>query len=190
MTRKLFAAVVLSFLTVSALYAQKPVICAVTDIEDDPTNGLEMCRSLFTEYYLAELMTHSKVNVLDTKSVQTALGTLKLERGRKMTAKQFEQLCAQLKCGALCLVGMKREKDGKMLAEVRIVDKNGKTLGSVSALMNGVGDTDSVSARLARSSAVIIRKANGSLLSGDSDLGEEFIYKKLPNTVKSTYGKE
>ena len=182
MIRKLVAAVALSVLAASAVYAQKPVVCAVTDIEDDPTNGLEMCRSLFTEYYLAELMTHSKVSVLDTKNVQTALVSLKQERGRKLTAKQIERLCAELKCGALCLVSMKREKDGKMLTAVQIVDKAGKVLGSVSAQMNGVGDTDSVSSLLAGKCAVILRKLRG-IEDAESKKDETQSGESLPSTV-------
>ena len=71
-------------LSAFALYAQKPVHSAVTDIEDDPANGLEMCRSLFNEYFLSELTTHSKINMIDTASVQKAVNKLKLSRGRAM----------------------------------------------------------------------------------------------------------
>ena len=102
MIRKLLAVVVLSALA-SLAYAQKPVVSAVTDIQDDPTNGLEMCRSLFIEYFLSELTTHAKVNVLDTKTVQKALGDLKFEHGKKLTKKEIGALCGKLNCGALCL---------------------------------------------------------------------------------------
>ena len=88
MIRKLLAVVVLSVLTAAAAYAQKPVVCAVTDIQDDPTNGLEMCRSLFIEYFLSELTTHAKVNVLDTRTVQNAIGALKFEHGKKTYPKR------------------------------------------------------------------------------------------------------
>ena len=188
MIRKLFAAVVLSVVTAGAAYAQKPVVSAVTDIQDDPTNGLEMCRSLFIEYFLSELTTHAKVNVLDTKTVQTAIGKLKFEHGKKLTKKEIGALCDQLKCGALCLVGMKREKDGKMLATVELVDKNGKLLGTVSAQMDGVGDTDSISSKLARDSATILRQINGSVLAGNEiDKGTDSIYNALPSTVTNIY---
>lgn len=66
----------------------KPVVCAVTDIQDDPTNGLEMCRSLFIEYFLSELTTHAKVNVLDTRTVQNAIGALKFEHGKNLPQKR------------------------------------------------------------------------------------------------------
>ena len=123
MIRKLLAVVVLSVLTAAVAYAQKPVVCAVTDIQDDPTNGLEMCRSLFIEYFLSELTTHAKVNVLDTRTVQNAIGALKFEHGKKLTPKEIGELCDKLKCSALCLVAMKREKNGKMIASVELVDK-------------------------------------------------------------------
>ena len=191
MIRKLLAVVVLSVLTAAAAYAQKPVVCAVTDIQDDPTNGLAMCRSLFIEYFLSELTTHAKVNVLDTRTVQNAIGALKFEHGKKLTPKEIGELCDKLKCSALCLVAMKREKNGKMIASVELVDKTGKVLGNVSAQMDGVGDTDAISSKLARDSAIIIRKINGTVLAGNEiDNGTNSIYNALPSTVTNIYDAE
>ena len=109
MFRKLtvFAAVMLAAVS---LYAQKPVSAAVTDIVDDPANGLEMCRSLFNEYFLSELTTHVKVTMLDTASVQKAITEMQLSRGVALTEKQISELCAKLKTDALCLVRMSRGK--------------------------------------------------------------------------------
>ncbi len=188
MIRKLLAAVVLSVLTAAVAYAQKPVVCAVTDIQDDPTNGLEMCRSLFIEYFLSELTTHAKVNVLDTRTVQNAIGELKFEHGKKLAPKEIGALCDKLKCSALCLVAMKREQNGKMLATIQLVDKTAKILGTISAQMDGVGDTDAISSKLARDSAVIIRQINGTVLAGNEiDNGTDSIYKALPSTVTNIY---
>jgi hypothetical protein len=139
MIQKLFAVGILSLLTIAAAYAQKPVISAVTDIEDDPSNGMEMCRSLFNEYFLSELTTHAKVNMLDTKTVQTAISDLKIPRGKKLNTQQVMDLCKKLKVDAICLVFMKREKNTKILVDVRILCKTGKTLGNVSATMEGSG---------------------------------------------------
>ncbi len=188
MVRKLLAVVALSLLGALSAFAQKPVVSAVTDIQDDPTNGLEMCRSLFIEYFLSELTTHAKVNVLDTKTVQKAIGDLKFEHGKKLSKQEIGALCAKLKCGALCLVGMKREKNGKMEATIKLVDKNGKLLGTVSAQMDGVGDTDSISSKLARDSAAILRQINGTVLAGSEiDNRTDTVYNALPSTVTNLY---
>lgn len=187
MIRKLLAVVVLSAFA-SLAYAQKPVVSAVTDIQDDPTNGLEMCRSLFIEYFLSELTTHAKVNVLDTKTVQKAIGELKFEHGKQLTDKEIGALCGKLNCGALCLVSMKRENGGKMAVTVKLVEKNGKLLGTVSAQMDGVGDTDSISSKLARDSAAILRQVNGTVLAGNEiDKGTDSLYNALPSTVTNLY---
>ena len=69
MLKKIFIAAVFSVAALCA-FAQKSVNTAITDIEEDPTNGLEMTRCLFNEYYLAELTTHSKVTVSDSATVQ------------------------------------------------------------------------------------------------------------------------
>ena len=148
-------------LSAFALYAQKPVHSAVTDIEDDPANGLEMCRSLFNEYFLSELTTHSKINMIDTASVQKAVNKLKLSRGRALTRKEIGNLCSEMKTDALCLVKMSRGKNKSIDITVRIVDVSGKTAGTVSASMKGIGDTDATSHNLARSCAVILRKLRG-----------------------------
>ena len=188
MVRKLLAVVALSLLGALSAFAQKPVVSAVTDIQDDPTNGLEMCRSLFIEYFLSELTTHAKVNVLDTKTVQKAIGELKFEHGRKLSKKEIGALCGKLKCGALCLVGMKREGNGKMAVNIDLVDKNGKLLGTISAQMDGVGDTDSISSKLARDSAVILRRINGTALVGSEiDNRMDSVYNTLPSTVTNLY---
>ena len=144
-----------------SLYAQKPVAAAVTDIEDDPANGLEMCRSLFNEYYLSELTTHAKVNMLDTATIQNSITKLKLSRGQKLSEKQIQQLCQSLKTDALCLVKMARGKDKAIVITVDIADKDGKKAGTVTASMKGISDTDSVSSNLAKESARILRKLRG-----------------------------
>ena len=148
-------------LAASVLYAQKPVAAAVTDIEDNPSNGLEMCRSLFNEYFLSELTTHAKVNMLDTASIQKAIAKLKLSRGEKLTAKQISSLCKNLKTDALCLIEMSRTGKEAIHITVRIVDRNGKERGKVKGSMKGIGDTDATSNELARKSAVILRKIRG-----------------------------
>ena len=162
MFRKLlvFAAVML---TAVSLYAQKPVSAAVTDIVDDPANGLEMCRSLFNEYFLSELTTHVKVTMLDTASVQEAISKMQLSRGVALTEKQISELCSRLKTDALCLVRMSRVSDKKksINVSVELVANTGKTIGKVSADMKGIGDTDAVSHSLARECAVILRKLRG-----------------------------
>jgi len=148
-------------LTAISLYAQKPVTAAVTDIEDDPANGLEMCRSLFNEYFLSELTTHAKVNMLDTASIQKAVAELKFSRGRDLTEKQIQELCGKLKSDALCLVKMSRGKNSAIDISVKIVDKNGQNTGKASASMKGIGDTDSVSNAIAENCAEILRKIRG-----------------------------
>ena len=145
-------------LAATALYAQKPVTAAVTDIEDSPANGLEMCRSLFNEYFLSELTTHAKVNMLDTASIQKVLAGMKLSRGQNLTEKQIQEICTKLKTDALCLVKMARGKNNGIDISVRIVDKDGKETGNASASMQGIGDTDSVSNAIADNCAKILRK--------------------------------
>ncbi|MBQ9336693.1 MAG: hypothetical protein IJS14_05280 [Lentisphaeria bacterium] len=161
MFRKLFvfAAVML---TAVSLYAQKPVAAAVTDIVDDPGNGLEMCRSLFNEYFLSELTTHVKVTVLDTASVQKAINEMQLSRGIELTDKQIAELCDKLKTDALCLVKMARgNKKNAVAVTVDVVSRDGKKLGQVSASMKGIGDTDATSHAMAGKCAVILRKIRG-----------------------------
>ena len=148
-------------LAASVLYAQKPVAAAVTDIEDNPSNGLEMCRSLFNEYFLSELTTHAKVNMLDTASIQKTITKQKLSRGSKLSAKQISNLCKSLKTDALCLIKMSRTGKEAIHITVRIVDRNGKERGTVKASMKGIGDTDATSNELAGKSAVILRKIRG-----------------------------
>ena len=148
-------------LSAFALYAQKPVVAAVTDIEDDPANGLEMCRSLFNEYFLSELTTHSKINMVDTATVQKSVTGLKLSRGRTLSQKEIISFCSATKTDALCLVKMARGKDKSIVITVRIVDNSGKNIGKVSSSMKGIGDTDATSHNLARSCAVILRKLRG-----------------------------
>ena len=160
MLHKFFIAAAVLF-SAFALYAQKPVSAAVSDIEDDPANGLEMCRSLFNEYFLSELTTHEKVNMLDTKTVQKALSDLDLSRGRNLTEKEIKDLCAKLKTDALCLAKMSRGAKNAIVIAVKIVDKNGKKVGKVTASMKGIGDTDATSHTMARECAVILRKMRG-----------------------------
>jgi len=148
-------------LAASVLYAQKPVAAAVTDIEDNPSNGLEMCRSLFNEYFLSELTTHAKVNMLDTASIQKAIAKSKLTRGEKLSAKQISSLCKDLKTDALCLIEMSRLSKEAINVTVRIVDRNGKVRGSAKTSMKGIGDTDAASNQLARECAVILRRIRG-----------------------------
>ena len=166
----------------SALYAQKPVAAAVTDIEDNPSNGLEMCRSLFNEYFLSELTTHAKINMLDTASVQKAIAKLKLSRGQKMTAKQISSLCDNLKTDALCLIEMSRTGKEAIHITVNIVDRNGRKRGKVKASMKGIGDTDAVSNKLAGKSAVILRKIRG-IDETESERKEKQEAQPLPSTV-------
>ena len=155
----LTAAAVLLF--AFSLYAQKPVSAAVTDIEDDPSNGLEMCRSLFNEYFLSELTTHAKVNMLDTASIQKSVAKLQLSRGQDLSEKQLKELCEKLQTDALCLVKMARNAKKEIVITVKLVNRDGKKIGSVSAAMKGIGDTDSVSSVLAGKCAVILRKLRG-----------------------------
>ena len=150
-----------ALLTATVVYAQKPVVTAISDIEDDPGNGLEMCRSLFNEYYLSELTTHAKVNTVDTASVQKAIAKLNIQRGLKLSAKQIDALCKELKADALCLVQMKRNAKGKIAVSVKMVSAEGNVLGESSADMEGIGDTDAASTRLALESARVLRKLNG-----------------------------
>ena len=156
-----FLTAVAVLVSACSLYAQKPVSSAVSDIEDDPSNGLEMCRSLFNEYFLSELTTHEKVNMLDTKTVQKALSDLDLSRGRNLTEKEIKDLCAKLKTDALCLVRMTRKAKNAIAITVRIVDNNGKEAGKVTASMKGIGDTDATSHAMARECAVVLRKMRG-----------------------------
>lgn len=160
MTRKLFIAAA-ALLSSLALYAQKPVVAAVTDIEDDPSNGLEMCRSLFNEYYLSELTTHSKVTMLDTATIQKEITKLQVQRGAAMDAKQIGSLCSALKADALCLVKMKRTDKNAISITVSMVSRDGRKLGSVNAVMEGIGDTDAVSSKLAIESARLLRTLRG-----------------------------
>ncbi|MBQ6599730.1 MAG: hypothetical protein IJH79_19445 [Lentisphaeria bacterium] len=160
MLHKLLIAVAVLF-SAFALYAQKPVTAAVSDIEDDPANGLEMCRSLFNEYFLSELTTHAKINMMDTASIQKSVAELNLPRGRDLTEKEIKDLCAKLKTDAICLVKMSRGSKNVIDVSVKIVDNKAKTAGTVSASMKGIGDTDSTSHSMARECAHILRKMRG-----------------------------
>ncbi len=148
-------------LTAFAVYAQKPVFAAVTDIEDDPANGLEMCRSLFNEYFLSELTTHAKINMIDTASIQKKISEMKLVRGEKLTEKQIKELCAKLKIDAICLVKMAKNAKNEIAIAVKLIDKDGKDAGKAEATMKGIGDTDSTSYVLAKQCAVYLRKIRG-----------------------------
>lgn len=148
-------------LIAGAVFAQKPVVTAVTDVEDSPSNGMEMCRSLFNEYYLSVLSTHSKVNTVDTASVQKAIAKLKIRRGVKLSAKQISALCRELKTNALCLVKVSRQGKNSIRIKVGVVTANGKRAGMVSAVMEGIGDTDAASSKLALESAKLLRKSAG-----------------------------
>ncbi|MBO4632204.1 MAG: hypothetical protein J5858_09800 [Lentisphaeria bacterium] len=170
-------------LTAISLYAQKPVTAAVTDIEDDPANGLEMCRSLFNEYFLSELTTHAKVNMLDTASVQKALSGLKISRGQALTEKQIQELCAKLKSDALCLVKMSRGKNSSIDISVKIVDKSGKEIGQTTASMKGIGDTDSASDAIAGICTKYLWKIRGIDEAESQKVEAQSKEKPLPSTV-------
>ena len=180
MFHKILTAFVLLFAACS-LYAQKPVAAAVTDIEDDPSNGLEMCRSLFNEYFLSELTTHAKVNMLDTASVQKTIAKLKLSRGNKLTEKEVSTLCRNLKTDALCLIKMSRTGKEAIHITVRIVKRDGKQCGLIKASMKGIGDTDTTSYQLASKCAVILRKIRGINETEYRKMEKEA--KPLPSTV-------
>ena len=180
MLHKILTAAAILF-AAGSLYAQKPVAAAVTDIEDNPSNGLEMCRSLFNEYFLSELTTHAKINMLDTASTQNQINKLELSRGQDLSAEQIKKLCSALKTDALCLLKMSRGDKNSIVATVKIVDKNGKTAGTVKESMKGIGDTDAVSRTLAGSSAKILRKIRG--INEKEDRKSEEKTPPLPSTV-------
>ena len=170
-------------LTAFSLYAQKPVSAAVTDIEDDPANGLEMCRSLFNEYFLSELTTHAKVNMLDTASIQKKVAEMKLSRGSNLTEKQIKELCGKLKTDALCLVKMAKDAKNNIAITVKMVDQNGKNIGEVKSTMKSIGDTDVVSHDMARKCAVILRKLRGIDEKESQKAEKQSEAKPLPSTV-------
>lgn len=159
MLHKLFLSAVV-LLTAATVYAQKPIKSAVTDIEDNPANGLEMCRSLFNEYFLSDLTTHVKVTMLDTATVQKAILKLKYKRGTALSDKQIQALCKELKLDAICLVSLARP--GKnMVVTIKIKQNTGKQLGVVSAQIESISDTDTISTKLAAECAVIMRALRG-----------------------------
>lgn len=158
--KKIFFAAFLSVVALCA-FAQKSVKTAITDIEEDPTNGLEMTRCLFNEYYLAELTTHSKVTVADSATLQKKITALKIPRGVRLSAKNVKALCKALDAKALCLVSMKRNAKVKGVdVSIRIVDMNNKLLGSCNGVMKGIGEAGKLSALLAAKSAPIVRSAD------------------------------
>lgn len=161
MFKKLFLTAAVSLIALGA-YAQKPLLAAITDIEEDPTNGLEMSRSLFNEYFLAELTTRAKINVVDTATTQKRIAALKLERGKKLSVKSIRDLCKSLKTDALCLVSMKRTgKKNTIDVTVRVVNSNGKLLGSSKGNMKMIGDAGKVSIAISSKVADLIRSLNG-----------------------------
>jgi len=180
MFHKILSAFVVLMLA-SAVYAQKPVAAAVTDIEDDPANGLEMCRSLFNEYFLSELTTHAKVNMVDTASVQDVVSKMKLVRGEKLSEKQIKELCGKLNIDAVCLVKMSKNAKNEIVVSVKMIDKNGKDVGKTEATMKGIGDTDATSSALARKCAVSLRKIRG--IDEVESQKSEKQSKPLPSTV-------
>ena len=158
--KKLLIAALFSFAAVCA-FAQKSVNTAITDIEEDPTNGLEMTRCLFNEYYLAELTTHSKVTVTDSASVQKKINALKIPRGVKLSAKNVKVLCNAVNAKALCLVSMKRNTKAKGVdVIIRVISADNKLLGSCKGLMKGIGEAGKLSAVLAAESAPFVRAAD------------------------------
>lgn len=158
--KKLLLAALFSFAAVCA-FAQKSVNTAITDIEEDPTNGLEMTRCLFNEYYLAELTTHSKVTVSDSASVQKKINALKIPRGVKLSAKNVKALCKAVNAKALCLVSMKRNAKVKGVdVVIRVISADNKLLGSCKGVMKGIGEAGKLSAVLAAESAPFVRAAD------------------------------
>ena len=158
--KKLLIAALFSFAAMCA-FAQKSVNTAITDIEEDPTNGLEMTRCLFNEYYLAELTTHAKVTVTDSASVQKKINALKIPRGVKLSAKNVKALCNAVKAKALCLVSMKRNVKNKSVdVVIRVISADNKLLGSCKGVMKGIGDAGKLSAVLAAESAAFVRAAD------------------------------
>ncbi len=176
-----FIAVLSLMFAAAVVYAQKPVLAAVTDIEDDPSNGLEMCRSLFNEYYLSELTTHTKINMLDTATTQKKTAALQIKRGIDLSDSEIKKLCGALGTDAICLVKMARKEGNSITTTITLVSKDAKRLGTVSAKMEGVGDTDAVSSKLATESAVILRKYKG--IEESSIQVDNFRAEPLPNTV-------
>ena len=114
-------------------------------------------------------------------SVQKAISSLKLTRGRKLTEKEISNLCKGLKTDALCLIKMSRSGKEAIHITVRIVEQNGKQHGSVKASMKGIGDTDATSNQLAKKCAVILRRIRGINEAESQKLEKEA--KPLPSTV-------
>ena len=164
MLKKIFVAAVLSAAALCA-FAQKSVKAAITDIEEDPANGLEMTRCLFNEYYLAELTTHSKVTVNDSATVQKKINLLKIPRGVKLSAQNVKDLCKALNAKALCLVSMTRNarEKGCVDVHIRVVSADNKLLGSSSGVMKGIGEAGKLSAVLAAKTAPFVRSAEKGL---------------------------
>ena len=160
MLKKIFLTAAVSLIAFAAC-AQKPLFSAITDIEEDPTNGLEMSRSLFNEYFLAELTTRAKINVVDTATTQKKLTLLKLERGKKLSAKHIQELCRELKTDSLCLVSMKRAKNNTIDVNVKVISSKGKFLGDVKGNMKMIGDAGKLSREIATGAADCIRSING-----------------------------
>ncbi len=160
MLKKIFIAAVFSVAAL-CVYGQKSVNTAITDIEEDPTNGLEMTRCLFNEYYLAELTTHAKVTVTDSATVQKKTAALKIPRGVRLSAKNVKALCKALNAKALCLVSMKRNAKSKGVdVSIRVINADNKVLGTCKGVMKGIGEAGKLSAVLASESAAIVRSAD------------------------------
>lgn len=178
MLKKIFIAAVFSVAALCA-FAQKSVNTAITDIEEDPTNGLEMTRCLFNEYYLAELTTHAKVTVTDSATVQKKTAALNIPRGVRLSAKNVKALCKALNAKALCLVSMKRNAKLKGLeVTIRIVNADNKVLGSCKGVMKGIGEAGKLSALLAAESASLVRSADASAVPAGKAAAKKSAVKK------------
>lgn len=163
----LFSLFTFAMLFSAAVFAQRPSLVVVTDIEDNGDSSLEQYRCLFVEYFISELSTHARIDTVESATISKVLTDLKYKRGIKLESANINALCTKMKANILCSQFLKRRDDRKIEVIIKIFDSTGKVIGNVSTVMASINDSDAASKKLALEGAVMIRKATGSEAVGE-----------------------
>lgn len=175
----LFSLFTFAMLFSAAVFAQRPSLVVVTDIEDNGDSSLEQYRCLFVEYFISELSTHARIDTVESATISNVLTDLKYKRGIKLEPANINALCTKMKANILCSQFLKRTDDKKIEVMIKIFESNGNAIGNVHTVMASINDSDIASKKLALESATIIRKATGS-----ESVGEilDKTLKRIPGT--------
>ena len=157
----IFCFVLLASLTLSAGNPVNIAICTNFFAPRPAQNNDDRTCKLLKEYYKSELATHSGMVIIQNAALEDeALARRGIKRGTTPSADYIKKICKDVKADYLCMVGIKRTKEDKLLVEILICKADGKVVRTVSRIFDSVRSSDFAGIQLARETAVAIRGAN------------------------------